>query len=64
MKERGHIESRVKPDRLVVEIRESKAKGGREKVRSRGLLNTGGVKLGEVMWYKVTCATAVTAVAL
>ena len=50
MRERGHIKSKVKPDQLVVEIQESKAEEEREDVRSRRLLNTGGVRLGEVMW--------------
>ena len=36
MRERGHIKSRVKPDQLVVEIRESKAKEGREQGDNSG----------------------------
>ena len=49
IREQGHIKGRVKPDQLVVEIQESKAKEGREEVRSQRLLNTGGARLGKVM---------------
>ena len=66
MRERGHFKSRVKPDQLVFEIRESKAKEGREEVRSRRPLNTGGrqARRGHVVeghvYYMTKYAKAVT----
>jgi hypothetical protein len=66
MKERGHVKSRVKPDRLVVEIRESKAKGRREEVRSQRLrrrqARRGHVVEGYVR-HVTKCAKAVTRLA-